>query len=88
MSSFPIRHGQACHRRSGFADLRQSLVGKPGKPNFQCHPLVDALAAGAFDLHRNSGIFLLEILGEALRDFDIDCCVINNLALFNRRLDQ
>ena len=62
---------------------RKDLVGA-----FLRHALVDALAAGAFDLHRDAGIFFLEILGEVLRDFDIDCGVIDNLAFLGRRLDQ
>ena len=33
-----IRHGRACHRKSGLPDLRHLIVRNSGKPEFRCHP--------------------------------------------------
>jgi hypothetical protein len=52
------------------------------------HALEDALAAGSFDLHGDAGILLLEVLGQSLRDFDVDPGVVDDLAFLGGRLDQ
>src|ERR1019366_7387795 len=52
------------------------------------HALEDALAAGSFDLHGDAGILFLEVLGQSLRDFDVDPGVVDDLAFLGGRLDQ